>query len=77
MKKVYSKQHLISNDDTISFCIVDIQQRSDGEEEQEDQPLVNLPEENVFSTEEDEQAVERAVKLEQLKNMVFDADIDF
>ena len=74
---MHSKQHLISNDDTISFCIVDIQQQSDGEEEQEDQPLVNLHEEDIFSTDQDEQAVERAVKLEQLKDMIFDADIDF
>lgn len=69
-----TKQHLFFND-TISFCMLDIRERSG--EEDNDEPFVNLHEENIFFTEEDEQAVEQAIKLEQLKQMVIDTDIDF
>ena len=72
---MHSKHNVVCNYNTISFSIVDIQHQS--EEEQEDQPLVDRPEDDILSSEEDEQAVKREVRLKQLKEMIFDTDIAF
>lgn len=72
---MHSKHNVVCNYNIISFSIVDIQHQS--EEEQEDQPLVDRPEDDILSSEEDEQAVKREVRLKQLKEMIFDIDIAF